>query len=179
MKKATHMNSKQPITIREAMPSDAPALLQAMNILNKETPYLVVSEQALSLNNAYMEHKINSIYNKNNQHILLALDDDKIIGVATIASEFSQQFEHVGEVGITVAKKYWGMGLGTELLKNLIELSKQSPITKRLEITVQKRNTRAISLYKRVGFTIDGVKEKAFLSENNDFIDIVMMSLLL
>lgn len=171
--------SELDISIRQAIPTDAKQLMEVMSLLNQETPYLVVSPHALNMPVSSMEKEVDYIYQQDNQLILLALNHEEIIGIATLVSQEDKSFEHIGEVGITIKKDYWGIGLGTIMLEEIIELAKASTTTKRLEINVQKRNTRAFSLYEKVGFSIDGIKEKGILSEDNELIDVIMMSYLI
>ncbi|APB30735.1 GNAT family N-acetyltransferase [Vagococcus teuberi] len=167
------------ITLRQAIPSDAANLIQAIRFLNTETPYLVVSPHALNMSVDAMEHEIDYIFNQPNQFILLAFNQLDIIGIATIVSEEENCFKHVGELGITIKKEFWGLGLGTAMIQEMIELCLESQIIKRIEINVQTRNTRAMSVYEQVGFVLEGVKRQAFLSENNELIDVAVMSYLL
>ena len=167
------------ITLRQAIPSDAKKLIDAISLLNKETPYLVVSPHALNMPVDSMAQEIDFIYQQPNQFILLALNHDDIIGIATIVSDDEASFRHVGELGITIEKKFWGLGLGRAMIEEIITLCRKHDVTKRIEINVQTRNKRAINLYKKTGFTLEGIKKHAFLSENNTLIDVALMSYLL
>ena len=167
------------ITLREAIPSDAKNLIQAISLLNQETPFIVVSPHALTMTVESMASEIDYIYNQANQFILLAFNYDEIIGIATIVSEEEVSFQHVGELGITIKKEFWGLGLGTVMIEELIALCDENNLVKRIEINVQKRNTRAIKLYEKTGFITEGIKRCAYLSENHEFIDIVLMSKIL
>ena len=50
---------------------------------------------------------------------------------------------HVGEIGLSILKDYWGMGLGSLLLEELLEWISEVGLLTRLELTVQARNERA------------------------------------
>ncbi|MGO3732618.1 MAG: GNAT family N-acetyltransferase [Vagococcus sp.] len=167
------------ITLREAVPTDASILLDAIKQLNTETPFLLVSQQALNMSSDTMAHEIDYLFNAPGHMVLLAFDKETIIGVATITSEPDRPLQHIGEVGISVNKHYWGLGLGTLMLEELVTWAESTNLIKRLEIKVQKRNTRAISLYEKVGFELEGTIRRGFLSENNDFLDVLLLSKLL
>jgi len=167
------------ITLREAIPSDAEQLIETICFLNQETPYLVVSPHALNMSPETMASEIDYIYNQANQFILLAFNHDEIIGVATIVAEENDMFRHVGELGITIKKDYWGLGLGSVMIEEMLSLCAGNGIIKRVEINVQLRNSRAIHLYEKMGFVKEGIKKWAFLSEENTLLDVVIMSKLL
>ena len=53
--------------------------------------------------------------------MLLAMNGEEIAGIATISSIHKIKARHDGELGIVVAKKYQGQGVGTQLINKLIE----------------------------------------------------------
>ncbi len=171
--------SKLDITLREATPKDAKELLRVMKILDKETPFLLVNEHSLNLDETAMAQQINFLYEEDNQLILLAFNHDTLIGVATVTGETDPPLKHIGEIGISVLKEYWGYGLGTVMLEEVIFWAREGQQMKRLEIKVQKRNKRAIHLYQKLNFDIEGIIRSGFLSEDNDYLDVVLMSLIL
>jgi len=167
------------ITLREATPNDAEKLLAVMNKLNNETPFLLVNSQSLALNPDEMAKQLDYIFELDNQLILLAFNHEELIGVATVMGETDTPLKHIGEIGISILKDYWNCGLGTVMLEEIIYWAKEHQIIHRLEIKVQERNTRAIHLYKKMNFQIEGIIRWGFLSENNEFLDIILMSLLI
>ena len=53
--------------------------------------------------------------------LLLAIYEGTIIGTASVKDPDSQfRLSHVGEVGISILQEYWGMGLGTLMLEEII-----------------------------------------------------------
>lgn len=166
------------ITLREATPVDAKELLRVMTILDKETPYLLVNQQSLKLDPEEMAKQIDFIYEQDNQLILLAFNNEELIGVATVMADMDAPLKHIGEIGISILKEYWDFGLGTIMLEEIIEWTQEHQIIRRLEIKVQKRNERAIHLYNKLGFETEGIMKYGFLSENNEYLDVVMMSLI-
>lgn len=63
-------------------------------------------------------------------------------------------------MGITVHDDYQNMGIGTALLTHLIDIAKTRSLTK-VWLHVKTDNNRAIHLYKKAGFTIEGKLHKA------------------
>lgn len=171
--------SKLDITLREATPKDAKELLRVMNILDKETPFLLVNQHSLNLKEEAMAQQIDFLYEQENQLILLAFNHDELIGVATVMGETDLPLRHIGEIGISILKEYWGYGLGTVMLEEIIDWAIEGQQIKRLEIKVQERNNRAVHLYQKLNFETEGIIRCGFLSENNDYLDIILMSLIL
>jgi putative acetyltransferase len=67
---------------------------------------------------------------------------------------------HTAEIGMAVHDDYQGRGVGTALLSGLIELAERWLGLIRLELTVYTDNERAIALYKRLGFVVEGTLRK-------------------
>lgn len=166
------------LTLREAIPTDATNLIKVMEKLNKETPFLVVNPYALMMSPDAMAHEIGYIFEEHNQLILLALDGESIVGVATVTSSEEAPLKHIGEVGISILKDYWGMGLGQLMLEDIVFWGQSSTVTRRLEIKVQQRNQRAIRLYEKIGFQEEGIIRHGVLSEDNELLDVKLMSYL-
>ena len=66
----------------------------------------------------------------------------------------------LGTFFIAVAKPYWGNGVGQFLMETMIDWANHTPTIRRLELTVQARNERAVHLYQKFGFDIEGTKKR-------------------
>ena len=83
-----------------------------------------------------------------------------VILAISSAENFSETFTRKGTV---VKDKAQGSGVGTALLSTAIDLADNWLALRRLELTVYVDNQRAIDLYKRFGFDIEGeTKDFAF-----------------
>lgn len=85
----------------------------------------------------------------------VAIKDDQIIGWCDITSLDRPVFAHIGSLGIGVLAPYRGQGIGKQLMKTAIDHARLKGLT-RIELTVREKNTRAIALYKQMGFVIEG-----------------------
>ena len=50
---------------------------------------------------------------------------------------------------------------------------------RRLELTVQARNKRAVHLYQKFGFGIEGTKKRGARTKNGEFLDVYLMAKLI
>ncbi len=71
------------------------------------------------------------------------------------------------------------MGIGYEAILTLVDyLFKQFNLN-RIQVTVLRSNKIALSLFKKVGFTLEGVsRKKHFNSQLNEYEDVVLMGIL-
>lgn len=167
------------ITLREATPQDASAILALIETLNEETSFVLINSQAINMSVATMAGEIEAISELKNQLLLLATTEDSVVGLATVTTDTDPAIAHIGEIGLSLLKDYWGLGLGTTMLKELILWSRTSTDLIRLDIKVQSHNERAIALYNKVGFSYEGTLRRAVLTKDNTFADVDMMGYLL
>ena len=58
-----------------------------------------------------------------------------------------------------VARNYWGYGIGNKLLESSLQWADMSGVEK-VTLTVLETNDKAIELYRRMGFEIEGVLKR-------------------
>lgn len=82
---------------------------------------------------------------------LTALKDGVPCGIATLYLQPYKKLAHQCEFGIIVGKDYRNMGIGADLIKNLMHLAKTRFNIELLHLQVYSENP-AIHLYERMGF---------------------------
>ncbi|WP_415716545.1 GNAT family N-acetyltransferase [Roseibium sp.] len=87
---------------------------------------------------------------------LVAVLEENLIGMTSL-SRFEGRRSHAGAIGMGVHDDYVGQGLGTRLLSSLLEVADDWWALRRVELTVNVDNSRAIDLYKRMGFEQEGL----------------------
>jgi L-phenylalanine/L-methionine N-acetyltransferase len=86
---------------------------------------------------------------------ILACRGEEMVGCADLR-HFDGRRAHAGEVGLVVHDAHWGHGIGTALLGALTDTADRWLGLTRLQLTVFADNHRAIALYRRFGFRIEG-----------------------
>ncbi|EMF0085651.1 GNAT family N-acetyltransferase [Enterococcus hirae] len=173
------MSEEISLTIREAQPNDASELLAMMQQVEEETDFLVMDEKGMELTPEALALSIEYLQDSNNNLLLLACMGQKIIGVVSVKTGEQYRISHVGEVGISILKDYWGLGLGTMLLEEVLIWVKENGVLFRLELDVQTRNERAVHLYQKMGFEIEALMKRGARTDDGDFLDVYRMSLLI
>jgi L-phenylalanine/L-methionine N-acetyltransferase len=111
-----------------------------------------------------------------NELVLAAVIDDKPVGLAGLhAVGPSVRRRHAMGLGITVAKASQGQGVGQALMAALIDYADNWAQVLRIELTVYHDNARAIRLYERHGFELEG-RLKAYGLRNGVFEDVLSMA---
>lgn len=112
------------ITYRRAKESDAEKIVAFYNYVGGETSYLSFEKDEYPMGAEAQAESIRDLEGNETNIMLIAMDGEEIAGIATISSSHKIKARHDGELGIVVAKRYQGQGIGTELIRQLIEWAK-------------------------------------------------------
>lgn len=105
---------------------------------------------------------------------LVAVVNDKIVGFSRCEGNILKRFAHKVEFGVGVLKDYWGHGIGKNLLQESISWADSNGI-KKITLNVLETNEKAIKLYEKLGFKIEGIlKNDKYLSDDKYYNTIVM-----
>lgn len=164
------------VIIREATPDDAAEILAFTNKVNQETDFIVIDELGIELTEELLAINLESIYESENNILLVAEVNGMIVGNVSVKASSEAPIRHIGEVGMSILKDFWGIGLGTILLEEILAWSEETEVIYRLELTVQERNQRAIHLYHKLGFKEEASLERGARSSDGAFLTVLLMS---
>ncbi|MDX8350483.1 GNAT family N-acetyltransferase [Cognatiyoonia sp. IB215446] len=105
---------------------------------------------------------------------IVAVLNEEVVGMASI-SRFDGRRAHAGVIGMGVHDKYVGLGLGTRLLTLILEVADDWWALRRVELSVNADNERAIGLYEKMGFMHEGVL-KDYALRGGSFVDAIGMA---
>jgi len=109
---------------------------------------------------------------------IVAFHNDKIVGHAQIFKFPHFRRKCTGDLLVYLHQHFQNVGLGTAMLTKLIELAKKEGLH-RIGLDVIADNKRAIQLYQKFGFKIEGVKKDAYFGEDGKYHDELVMGLIL
>ncbi|MCI6151691.1 MULTISPECIES: GNAT family N-acetyltransferase [Fusobacterium] len=160
--------------IRVANENDAEQVLDSLNSCGKETDFLGFGEEG---NGLTLEEERNLLKNLSKSFYLLVAEvENKIVGTCSISvNEKRIRVQHIGEIGICIKKEFWGNSIGENLIKEIINYSKENGILK-INLTTRFDNEKAINLYEKLGFKKEGVTTRGTYIKGK-FYDILYMGL--
>ena len=144
------------LTIREAVPDDAAALLLHVAAVSAETDYLCMGPGDFELDEAGERAYLARAAASPGQVYLLAFVDDALGGSLSFAAGTRPRVRHAGELGMSVRRACWGLGIGGRLLDVLIDWARSTGVGTKLDLRVRANNARAIALYTSRGFRVEG-----------------------
>ncbi|MFG1445802.1 MAG: GNAT family N-acetyltransferase [Thermoplasmatales archaeon] len=104
---------------------------------------------------------------------VVAEEDGKVVGLCDVHRvRPGSELDHSAVLGIAIRKGYRGKGLGELMMKKIIELSKGK--FEILKLEVFSVNSRAINLYRRLGFVEYGNFPKA-VKRGDRYYDLIQM----
>jgi ribosomal protein S18 acetylase RimI-like enzyme len=92
--------------------------------------------------------------------VLAVTPDEAVVGWCDIVRKALEGFRHSGTLGMGLLPEYRGQGLGERLAVEAIRSAQRIGI-ERIELDVFASNARAIALYRKLGFVVEGVKRRA------------------
>ena len=141
MKEYILKNGKN-LVIKLAEEGDAEGILLHINQAGRETDFLGFGKEGYDKDVEEEKKFINSFTLKN--FMLVAMIDGEIIASCSIGTrEERVRLKHMGNLGICVLKKAWGLGVGNYMMEYVLEKSKEGGLTK-INLDVRVDNKKAI-----------------------------------
>ncbi len=162
-------------TIRRPETSDAEALLRQQKQTSGETPYLIVGPEEIDWTQEEQAGRIRRWNAAPDKLRLIAEADGALAGAAIVYGVGLQsRLRHRCSVDITLRRDFWGMGLGTALLGELLCAAKAAGY-EQAELEVVSTNAPAVGLYKKLGFETVGTIPRAMKYRDGSYADFLFM----
>jgi ribosomal protein S18 acetylase RimI-like enzyme len=160
------------VVIRPARVEDAPVLCAA-EVETAKTPGKLVSRPH--------EFKVESFASKiadlqARGRYVVAEENGKPVGHAVLEPMGLERLAHVHRLTIVVHPGHLRRGVGTALMKDLVDWAAGNPAVGKIELLVRAVNPGAIDLYKKVGFVEEGRLKNRIRLEDGTHIDDVAMA---
>ncbi len=169
-------NGKQAL-LRNGTAADAGAVLENFNLTHAETDFLLSYPDEKGFTTEQEANFLDEKEKSANEVEIVAFVDGKVAGTAGIDAVGSRcKVKHRAEFGISIAKDYWGLGLGRALTGACIACAKEAGYTQ-LELDVVAENESALALYRKVGFVEYGRNPRGFYSRISGYQELVYMRL--
>ncbi|AGK95676.1 GNAT family N-acetyltransferase [Clostridium pasteurianum] len=147
--------------IRKIQIKDSEKFLNMLKQLDTETKYMMFEPEERKTTINEIKTNIKNI-NISRSLILVAEDTKNVVGFLSAERGFAKRIEHSVYIVIGILKDYRGRKIGLKLFEALEKWALENHII-RLELTVMTNNKAAIGLYKKIGFKIEGLKEKSLI----------------
>jgi len=170
------MPSHPNVVIRRAAIGDAEQLVVLRRLLFAETSLMLWEPAEFVATAADEGGFIQRLSERANCLLLVALADCKAAGFLAAMGGERNRLRHSALLVLGVLRAYWSQGVASRMLSEAIAWAPRAGI-KRLELGVHTSNSRAVALYQRHGFEIEGTRRSS-LRVDGVYTDDYLMSLI-
>jgi RimJ/RimL family protein N-acetyltransferase len=164
------------LVISRTQKADAQELLDHLNATAGESDNFLVGENGFKFT---LEEEEGFIESKNatpGTAMFVGRIDGKIVAEITLFAMEQERACHIADLGVSVRKAYWHMGIGEAMMKTAIEHARKEGKLEIIHLGVRRENVNAIALYKKLGFEEIGVF-KRFFKVGDTYFDEILMDL--
>lgn len=171
LKKFNAKDGKE-VILRTPQWEDVDDLRELINSLVEEQAEIYITQKFTREEEAEWLLKVLKRLERNEQLQLVAEVDKKVIASSGFQIQGGTE-EHIGAIGIVIRSGFRDLGIGTEIMKTLIE--KAAFFGVKVTVNVLASNRRAIHVYEKVGFFQSDVNPKKHFRQGK-LIDEIIMS---
>ncbi|MBY0599501.1 GNAT family N-acetyltransferase [Bacillus bingmayongensis] len=161
-------------TVRSALEKDAKDLSDLRLQIDGETENMDREKGEAFIDIPGFEEIIQTDTESPRNLFLVAVVNERIVGFSRCEGVYLKRFSHKVEFGVCVLKEFWGHGIGKNLLQESICWADANGITK-IALNVLETNDKAITLYKKLGFEIEGVLKNDKRLANGKYYNTIIM----
>ena len=160
------------VILRPIKVSDAPRFVKWLNNPGVYKFLIVREHFTLAKEKKYLKNLINSKTHKN-----FAIETKEGIHIGSVSLEVNPHHNRA-VFGIFIGEKeYWNHGLGSEAGRLIIDYGFSKLKLHRIELGVLEYNPRAMKVYRRLGFKLEG-RKREFIKFKGKYYDDLHMSIL-
>ena len=155
---------------------DAEMLLNSIKTSSGETEFLSRTIEDWESVTVESEEKfIHNVRESQNTLFIACYVDGAIAGNCDITFKTGSKTSHRATVGIALQKKYWNIGIGSAMFKELVKAAEQHNGTEIVDLEFIEGNSRAKALYQKFGFQVVSVEPKFFKLKDGTYQNLVYM----
>lgn len=161
--------------LRAPAESDAEELLEYLMATSGETPYMIREPEEVRTDPEEEREFLRRFAEHPRRLMASAYVDGQLAGTCSFAPVSERnRMRHRCTVGISLYRAFWGMGIGTALLSEILRCAKLAGF-EQAELEVVSANAPARALYKKLGFAVTGTIPRAFKYKDGTYGDFLFM----
>lgn len=164
------------IIIKERVVDDVNAFCEFLKKLDDESKYMLFERGERYIDKETIQKNIVEVIN-NGDICYVATDENVIIGYVIAVKDKFIRTQHIATIVIGILEEYCNHGIGYSLFQNIIKWANECNI-KKLELNVITENKRAIYLYRKFGFEIEGTRKMSTLIDGKYYDEYYMAKII-
>ena len=172
---AVTLKDGTPIVLRSLEKQDAGAAVFCFRKVAGETGFLLRETDECGITIAQEEEILARKAESPREMLLGAFLDGELIGMAGLSAVGQlSRVRHRASVGVSLVRAHWGKGIGTAMMRALIDAAGRAGY-EQIELDVVDKNERATALYCKLGFENVGRMPCAMKYRDGEYADLVVM----
>ena len=159
------------VMVRPATPNDAQGMMENINAVGAEIDWIITEGVGSDVER---EREWIAQYDGAGSVLYVAEADGRIVGQADVAAGRWPKETHVGTIGVAIQAGWRDAGLGRAMMERVLEWMRDRQFRKAC-LSVFSTNARAIALYRKLGFEVEGVRKRQF-RVRDAWVDEVLMA---
>lgn len=173
--KRIEINSGDTVTIRSAIPPDAPSIIGFMKTVLAGADWSVTQDHEVDGRIEKETEWIEDHRGSPGKLILIAESRGEIAGMIHLSNGARERNRHVGILGMSVRKEWRRRGIGQLLIQTLLEWARSNPLIEKVSLAVFSTNDPAIRLYHQMGFIEEGRQNREYKFSEDRYVDGILM----
>lgn len=169
------LKNKHEVVIREGRPEDAEDVLALTKAVIDENDFVVTSADEFALTVDQEAEWISYHLEDPNHLIIVAEVDSQVIGMLHFISGDRKRLAHRGNFHMLIDKNWRSVGVGTALIRTLLDWATNHPVVEKVCFAVFSNNTQALALYRKFGFKEEGRRVKEIKLGAGQYVDDILM----
>lgn len=161
-------------TLRAPELRDAQTLIDLLKITNTETPFLSSYPEEITLSLEDEERWIAGHRESSLVINILCEVGGELAGSCELLRKKQIKMRHRATVGISIKQKFWNLGIGTALFREMIALARTWDV-EQIELEYIEGNERGVRLYEKMGFHTVAEKPRAIRLRNGTYLSEFIM----
>jgi L-amino acid N-acyltransferase YncA len=167
---------RRKVVLRTPKWEDLDDFLEIINSLVDEGADILRTERVSREEEIDFLSKVLSRLEKDEMFYLVAEVDGKVVAVSEISKRGGYE-KHVGVIGIAIRNGFRDLGIGTEIMKTLVEQTQKMGLNV-LTLSAFATNKPTIHVYEKVGFVQTGTIPKKHFKEGKYIDEIILTKVL-
>ncbi len=166
------------LEIYSIKPEEAGEVLKFMEAVTRETDYLIREPGELQLTEEAEKDYIKKQIKEERALFIGARVGNELVGTLGFSSPPFERYSHRGSFGMAVSRRYWNYGIGSHLVQALLKWAEEMGMEK-ISLEVDAENLRAIKLYRKFGFELEGILKQSKKMLSGEYRDELLMARIL
>jgi RimJ/RimL family protein N-acetyltransferase len=164
------------VLVRASVEDDALGLLDCVRAYIDDGEGQVLLPSELTESEEQQRAWIHTLRRSDHDLVLVAEYEGQIIADLNFQAGKRARIAHWGDIGIGIRPGWRGKGLGSAMLGRLLWWAERAPRVEKISLLVVASNRRAIALYEKWGFRVEGRRARTVKYADGSYDDDLMMA---